>query len=165
MGGEFAQMIEWNCNQDLDWLLLDYPKHAGMQKMLSELNGCYKELPALWEMDSSNASFEWIDGGNYQQSILAYVRWDKERKDPVLVILNLTPVVREHFRIGVPLAGEWEEVFNSDRHEYGGTGLLNGKNCESENIPAHGQEQSIELQHLPWLGGIILRRKNNKEKK
>jgi len=158
MGGEFAQMIEWNCDQGLDWVLLDYPKHKGVQTMLAALNAFYKNSPALWEQDLTPQGFQWIDGSNYQQSVIAYARWDKAGKDPLLVILNLTPVVRDHFRVGVPLPGKWKEVFNSDRTEYGGTNLLNTGNFASKAIPAHGQEQSIELDHLPWLSGIILRR-------
>ncbi len=160
MGGEFAQMIEWNCNQPLDWLLLDYPKHKGIQTMLADLNQLYKKMPSLWEQDCSPAGFEWIDGGNYQQSVLVYARWDKAKKDPVLVILNMTPIVREDFRVGVPLPGEWVEVFNSDRTEYGGTELLNPDTYTADpEQPEHGQKQSICIPKLPWLSGIILRRK------
>ena len=157
MGGEFGQMIEWNCNQSLDWLLLDYPKHKGMQTMLADLNKFYKETPSLWNNDFSPAGFQWIDGGNVQQSIVSYVRWDKEKKVPYLVILNLTPAVPEDFRIGVPLPGKWQEVFNSDRHEYGGTGILNWDPIETEEVPAHGQAQSLRIGKLPWLSGIVLK--------
>ncbi len=157
MGGEFAQMIEWNCDQNLDWLLLDYPKHKGMQTMLADLNRFYKETPSLWDNDFSPSGFQWIDGGNVQQSIVSYVRWDKKMKTPYLVVLNLTPAVPEDFRIGVPLPGEWQEVFNSDRQEYGGTGILNGEGIRTEDVPAHGQEQSLRIGKLPWLSGIVLK--------
>ncbi len=157
MGGEFAQMIEWNCNQNLDWLLLDYPKHKGMQTMLADLNRFYKDTPSLWDNDFSPSGFQWIDGGNVQQSIVSYVRWDKKKKTPYLVVLNLTPAVPEDFRIGVPLPGEWQEVFNSDRQEYGGTGILNGEGIRTEDVPAHGQEQSLRIGKLPWLSGIVLK--------
>lgn len=159
MGGEFAQMIEWNSNQALDWLLLDFPQHRGMQTMLRDLNKFYRSAPPLWEADCFPGGFQWIDGGNYAQSVLAYVRWDKNRKTPLLTVLNLTPAVREHFRIGVPLSGDWEEVFNSDRKEYGGTGLLNPNAISSEKISAHGQVNSIEIPCLPWLAGIVFRLK------
>lgn len=165
MGGEFAQMIEWNCNQPLDWLLLDYPKHKGISTMLSELNRIYRDVPAFWELDFSPDGFQWIDGGNDQQSVVSYLRWDKEKKDPLLVILNLTPAVRDSFRIGVPLPGTWVEVFNSDQERYGGTGLLNTAEYKADKKqPAHGQKQSIELTHLPWLSGIILRKKRRNRK-
>ncbi len=165
MGGEFAQMIEWNCNQSLDWLLLNYPKHKGMQTMLADLNKLYRELPSLWEQDFQESGFEWIDGGNYQQSVLSYVRWDKRKKDPVLTILNLTPVVRENFRIGVPLPGEWGEIFNSDHAEYGGTEILNsGTFTADPDQPVHGQKQSIVIPKLPWLSGIVLRLKTKRKK-
>ena len=84
-----------------------------------------------------------------------YARWDKQRKAPLVVILNLTPVVRDNFNIGVPLPGEWVEVFNTDREEYGGTGLLNGQKMISSPGEYHGQRQFITLR-LPWLGAVVL---------
>ncbi len=159
MGCEFAQMIEWNCNQGLDWLLLKYPRHKEMQTMVAELNDLYKQTPSLWQLDSVPDGFEWIDGANDAQSVFSYVRWDKMHSDPILVILNLTPAVLNDFRVGVPMPGDWEEIFNSDRYEYGGTNLLNPGVFHADNIPEHGQQQSISLYHLPWLGGIILKLK------
>lgn len=155
MGSEFAQMIEWNCNQPLDWLLLDYPMHKSIQKMLSDLNHYYKETPSLWEDDSSPNGFQWLDGGDYRQSIIAYIRWDKKRRKPVVVVVNLTPVVRKNYTLGVPLPGLWHEVFNSDYPEYGGTGIFNGMPVEAEDGLYHGQPYHISID-LPWLGAVIL---------
>ncbi len=158
MGGEFGQMIEWNCNQALDWLLLDYSKHKGIQNMLAQLNALYKDTPSLWEVDSSPDGFQWIDGGNCMQSVLSFVRWDKARKEPVLVVLNLTPEVRENFRVGVPKGGKWQEIFSTDREEFGGTGIYNPAPVSAEKVAAHGQKQSIVIGKLPWLGGVIYRK-------
>ena len=157
MGGEFAQMIEWNYAQPLDWLLLKYPAHDSIRRMVSELNRVYRETPALWENDFRPDGFEWIDVGDYNRSIFSYVRWDKKRTDPVLVILNLTPVVRDNYETGVPLPGVWREVFNTDREEYGGTGLLNGADMPSRPGSRNNRDQYITLR-LPWLGAVILRR-------
>ncbi|MBO4633073.1 MAG: 1,4-alpha-glucan branching protein GlgB [Lentisphaeria bacterium] len=156
MGGEFAQVIEWNCNnQSVDWLLLKYPAHDSIHRMTAELNKFYLSQPALWEDDFTPAGFQWLDGGDFKQSIYSFIRWDKNRKAPLVVILNLTPVVRDDFNIGVPLPGEWVEVFNTDREEYGGTGLLNGQKMVSSPGEYHGQKQFITLR-LPWLGAVVL---------
>lgn len=159
MGGEIAQVIEWNeHNQSLDWLLLKYPIHDAFHRMVRELNAFYLSQPALWEVDFRPEGFQWIDGGNVMQSVYAYMRWDKDGSDPLLVILNLTPVVRDDFNIGVPLPGEWVELFNTDREEYGGTGLLNLQKMESKPGEMHGQKQFITLR-LPWLSCIVLGRR------
>lgn len=160
MGGEFAQWIEWNSNQALDWNLLDYPQHKAMQDLVKELNFFYKENSALWSDDFTNQGFQWIDGGDVHQSVVSYIRWDKERKDPVVVILNLTPVVRENYTTGVPLSGEWVEVLNTDSARFGGTNLLNNGVYTSTTGLYHGQEQHITIR-LPWLGAVILKKKNN----
>ena len=155
MGGEFAQMIEWNCRQALDWNLLDFPIHKGMQTMVRDLNKFYLDQPALWEQDCIPAGFQWIDGSDYRQSVLSFCRWDKARKAPVLVILNFTPQVYENFCVGVPAAGVWREAFNSDRQEYGGTGLLNEMPLPAREGKCHGQDQFVSLR-LPWLGAVML---------
>ena len=156
MGGEFAQVIEWNCNnQSVDWLLLKYPAHDSIHRMTAELNKFYLSQPALWEDDFTPDGFQWLDAGDFKQSVYSFIRWDKKRKAPLVVILNLTPVVRDNFNIGVPLPGEWVEVFNTDREEYGGTGLLNGQRMFTSPGEWHGQKQFITLR-LPWLGAIVL---------
>ena len=154
MGSEFAQMIEWNYAQPLDWLLLRYPMHDAFKHMVADLNLLYKNTPALWQDDFTHHGFQWIEPGDYSQSVLSYIRWDKERKHPVVVVLNLTPVVRDHYEIGVPLPGKWKEVFNTDRHEYGGTGLLNGGELQTADGIYHKQPYHLGLR-LPWLGAVI----------
>ncbi len=160
MGGEFAQWIEWNENAALDWHLLEYPQHKAMQSMVRDLNHFYRANPSLWSDDFTPNGFQWLDGGDYKQSIVSFIRWDKEHKDPVIIILNLTPVVRDNYTTGVPLPGEWEEVFNTDRSEYGGTNLLNSCVMQTQDGLYHGQPHHISLR-LPWLGAVILKPKKS----
>lgn len=156
MGGEFGQWIEWNCNAGLDWMLLDYPQHAAMKRLSADLNHFYRGNPSLWEVDFTAPGFQWLDGGDFRQSVLSYIRWNRDHTDAVVVILNLTPVVRNDYITGVPFPGEWVEVFNSDASEYGGTGLLNSGVMKTEEGIYHGQPQHIRLR-LPWLGAVFLK--------
>lgn len=158
MGGEFAQWIEWNCNQGLDWNLLEYPKHREMKAFCAALNRFYRSEPCLWENDFEPEGFQWLDGGDSHQSVLSYIRWNKAHTDAVVVVLNLTPVVRDHFTIGVPLPGEWVEMLNTDSAGFGGTNLLNDKPMQTHPGIFHGQPQHITLR-LPWLSAVILKRK------
>ena len=160
MGGEFAQWIEWNSNAPLDWNLLDYPQHKAMQAMVRDLNRFYRGNPALWSDDFTPNGFQWLDGGDYRQSVVSFIRWDREHKEPVVIILNLTPVVRDSYTTGIPLPGEWEEVFNTDRSEYGGTNLLNSSPMRTQDGLYHGQPWHITLR-LPWLGAVILKHKKS----
>ena len=157
MGGEFAQWIEWNCNQALDWHLLDYPRHTEMRRLNAELNRLYRSEPCLWEDDFTPNGFQWIEGGDVQQSVVSYLRWNKAHTEAVAVILNLTPVVRDHYTIGVPFPGKWREILNTDDHRFGGTGLLNSVPIPTEKGIYHNMEQHISLR-LPWLSGVILKR-------
>ena len=153
MGGEFAQWIEWNCMQDLDFHLLEYPRHAQLREMNKQLNRFYRNEPAFWELDHSPEGFEWIDGGNEEQSVVSFFRWNRSHDDGVLVILNLTPVDRENFSVGVPLAGQWQECFNSDEPAFGGRGIANREIQNSSPGMLHGQEQFITMR----LGGLSAR--------
>ncbi len=155
MGCEFGQMIEWKYDAPLDWLLLKYPSHDSMRRMNEELNELYLKSPALWEDDFTSGGFEWLDGSDYRQSLIAYIRWDKKHENPLVVILNLTPVVRDPFTFGVPLPGKWKEVFNTDRAEYGGTNLRNDGIFEAVPGDCHNQKQHLTLR-IPWLGAVIL---------
>ena len=159
MGGEFGQWIEWNCMQDLDFHLLDYPSHARLRQMNIALNDFYRNEPAFWELDHSPEGFEWIDGGNEEQSVVSFFRWNREHTDGVLVILNLTPVCRENFSIGVPFSGIWKECFNSDELSFGGKGIVNREELLSSPGMFHGQEQYITL-HLGGLSALYLKRVN-----
>ena len=155
MGGEFAQEREWNHDTSLDWHLCDDPMHGGVMQVIRDLNRLYRAIPALHVLDCDPAGFAWVDGGNAEQSVFAYLRKGAEGDAPVLVVLNFTPVVREHHRIGVPFAGTWREILNTDAALYGGSNVGNGGAVEAESVPAHGHGHSLEMV-LPPLGALIL---------
>lgn len=160
MGCEFGQFIEWNCKQELDWFLIDkYPTHRGVAKLNQDLNRLYLRAPALWELDHHHRGFEWIDANDSEQSVFSYLRWDKARLAPVVVILNLTPVVRHYYRIGVPMHGKWMVLINTDHEVYGGSNAGDSGTVESQHCPWHGFPQSVELT-LPPLGVLMLAVKN-----
>lgn len=116
MGCEFGQGTEWNSHKDLDWYVLDYAHHRGVQTLVKDLNHLYKTEAALYQHDFEHQGFEWIDCCDVQQSIISYRR--KHGTEEVLVILNFTPVIRENYRIGVPKEGVYKEIFNSDSSYY-----------------------------------------------
>ncbi|NGM73169.1 1,4-alpha-glucan branching protein GlgB [Sphingobacterium sp. SGL-16] len=155
MGGEFGQTSEWNVNQSLDWHLMVFPPHKGLFEFLKKLNATYKEQPALYEKAFSPEGFEWLELNDADNSVLAYVRKGHDRHNDLVVVLNLTPVVREGYRIGVPSKGNWEVIFNSDELEYFGSGVNIG-NIKSDAIHWMNQDNSVSLK-LPPLGGVILK--------
>ncbi len=157
MGGEIGQWTEWNSNSSLDWNILDYPVHNAMRTMVKDLNAFYRANRSLWEDDFTPSGFQWVDGGDYQQSVISYIRWDKRREDPVIVIINLTPVVRDNYVMGVPMPGKWVEVFNTDNSRYGGTNLLNTIPMQTREGRYHGQPFNVSLR-LPWLSAVIIKR-------
>ncbi|MFL6196182.1 MAG: 1,4-alpha-glucan branching protein GlgB [Thermoanaerobaculia bacterium] len=156
MGAELAQWREWNHDSSLDWHLLDDPGHAGVSRWLEDLNRLYRELPALHELDCNPDGFEWIDGSDAEKSVIAFLRRGKAG-EPVAVIFNFTPVVRENYRVGVPGRGYWKELLNSDAAEYGGGGVGNQGGVDAVPIPMHGKTHSLTLT-LPPLGVLFLRR-------
>ncbi len=145
MGGEFAQAAEWNHEQSLDWHLLQYPRHAGMQALVRDLNRFYRSSPALYELDCKGEGFRWIDGGNAEESVFSWVRYGTEGSAPVLVVSNFTPVTRTGYRIGVPEPGHWDERLNTDAEIYGGSNQGNIDGAHAEAVAAHGCDQSIEI--------------------
>lgn len=153
MGCEFGQGTEWNFNRALDWYVLDYPHHQGVQTLIKDLNKLYTTHPALFRHDFEHSGFEWIDCHDVQQSVISYRR--KTAGEDLIVILNFTPVPREQYRIGVPVAGTYTEIFNSDSAYYDGTNMGNGT-ALSEPVSWMNQEHSVTLT-LPPLGGIILK--------
>ena len=156
MGTEFGQGREWNNSGTLDWYVLQYPLHAGMQRLVKDLNALYCSDPALYRYEFDWHGFEWIDCLDGEQSILSTLR--KGDGDEVLVvILNLTPVPRHHYRIGLPSAGTWHEVLNTDAEVYGGSNVTNSSDLNTENIPWMERPASITLT-LPPLGAVILRK-------
>lgn len=125
MGQEFAQRAEWNEDIGLDWHLLGYDTHRGVQNLVRDLNGLYRTLPALHEKDCEGGGFEWLIVDDHEQSVFAWVRYGAEGSKPVVVISNLTPVPRSGYRVPMPAAGKWLERLNSDAHVYGGSGMGN----------------------------------------
>ena len=152
MGCEFAQGSEWDVTKALDWYVLDYPFHQGVQGLVKNLNKLYKKHSSLFQYDFNEQGFAWIDCHDVKQSIISYMR--KSDNETLLIILNFTPVPRENYRIGVPAEGTYREIFNSDSSIYNGANLGNGPKT-SEPTPWMDQPFSIELT-LPPLAGIIL---------
>lgn len=149
MGAELAQWNEWYHEVSLDWHLLEYPSHAGIQRWLADLNRVYREQPALHEIDFDWRGFSWIDCGDFDASVLSFIRRGQRPEDLILVICNFTPVPRFHYRVGVPQGGFWREILNSDATLYGGSGLGNLGGLTAEPIPWHGQPFSLNLTFPP----------------
>ncbi len=143
MGGEFAQFIEWNYSQQLDWMLLDYPAHKQMQKFVSDLNKFYLEHSAFWENDTDWSGFKWISLDDYQKSIISFMRINKKGQK-IITVCNFCPVKRENYRIGVPDEGIYKCVFSSDKASYGGK-TVRLTSVKAKKTPMHGYDQSIEL--------------------
>ena len=156
MGGEFGQENEWNHNASLDWHLLDDAFHAGLQHMMADLAWLYRSQPALYQRDFDGAGFQWIDCTDRHNSVIAFLRRAADPHDFVVVVCNLTPVVREGYRIGVPAGGGYQEVFNSDAGPYGGSNVGNGGWVQAMDEPMHGQPHSLELT-LPPIGVLVLK--------
>ncbi|CAI8745869.1 1,4-alpha-glucan branching protein GlgB [Pseudomonas sp. IT-P260] len=155
MGCEFGQWREWNHDQQLDWYLLQYSEHKGVQKLVGDLNRLYREEPALHDQDDAPQGFQWLIGDDAINSVYAWLRWSKEGK-PVLVVANFTPVPRQSYRVGVPFAGRWNELLNSDADTYAGSNYGNGGGAFTEEVASHGQSLSLEL-NLPPLAVLILK--------
>ena len=157
MGGEFGQFIEWNENQSLDWHLLGYELHAKLHRYVRDLNHLYLSSPCLWQADHKRSGFRWINPDDRNASIVSFIRYAADSSDYLIVVCNFTPVGREGYVIGAPEAGEFEEVFNSDRLEYGGSGathaapLIAGKRWR-------GWPFSLKV-GVPPLGFVCLRKK------
>ncbi|MDR6287593.1 MULTISPECIES: 1,4-alpha-glucan branching protein GlgB [Inquilinus] len=154
MGGEFAQPAEWSHDRSLDWHLLGDERHAGMQRLIGDLNRLYREVPALHARDCEPEGFAWIDASNSTDSILAWLRLGHDGDRPVLAVSNFTPVPRQGYRIGVPHGGRWIERLNTDAAGYGGSGLGNFGGVEAEASPWHGQPHSLLLT-LPPLATVL----------
>ena len=156
MGNEIAQFSEWSEERSLDWRLLDYDKHAQLQAWVKDLNHFYREQPALWQVDFDGAGFSWIEANDADHSVYSYIRFAADDKDFLVVILNCTPVIREGYRVGVPQAGYYEELLNSDAEVYGGSNVGNLGGVESEEVSSHSLPHSIRLR-LPPLAILILK--------
>ena len=154
MGAEIGQEREWSHDRSLDWHLLEHDGHSGVQRLVAALNTRYAAEPALWQHDFEPDGFRWIDASDSANSVLCFARLGDQGR--VLVcVANLTPVVRRGYRVGVPAAGRWEEVLNTDAVEFGGSGVGNGGEVWAEPVPWHGLDHSLELA-LPPLGVLWL---------
>jgi 1,4-alpha-glucan branching enzyme len=154
MGGEFGQRREWQHEESLEWYVLRYPLHAGMQRWIRDLNQLYRSTPALYEQDFSDAGFQWVDCDDADTSVLSYLRLST-CGEPLLSVCNFTPVLRERYRIGVPRGGRWRERLNSDATDYGGSGQGNLGGLEAAARSAHGRPYSLEVR-LPPLAVVVL---------
>ncbi|MEO0334507.1 MAG: 1,4-alpha-glucan branching enzyme, partial [Bacteroidota bacterium] len=156
MGGEFGQTQEWKHDHSLDWHLNEHAPHGSLQWMMKQLNEFYKSEPALYEKPFDPSGFEWIDIGDYQNCVISFVRKGHQRQNDLYVVINLTPVVRESYGIGMPKKGYLKEVFNTDHTDFWGSGVLNGGKLETKPIPMHGRDRSVNLR-LPPLGAVFLK--------
>ncbi len=156
MGNDFAQRNEWNSNQSLDWHLMNAPRHRRVNLVLRDLHRLYREHPAFYEGDSAGECFEWIDCSDADGSVFSFLRWSRDKRQLLVFAFNMTPMVREHYRIGVPWWGYYREIFNSQARDYGGCGLGNLGGVHAENVPWHGRPHSLNLQ-LPPLSANIFR--------
>jgi len=156
MGSEIAQEREWNHDAEIDWPLLGDPAHAGVQRLVGDLNRLYGAEPALHVRDARADGFRWLVGDDRANSVFAFLRLADEGSAPVLVVCNMTPVPRHGYSIGVPNAGRWREIANTDSRFYGGSNLGNDGEVHTLEQPAHGQPHSVQLT-LPPLATVILR--------
>jgi 1,4-alpha-glucan branching enzyme len=156
MGGEFAQRREWTHDGELEWWVSDLPEHAGVKRLIRDLNRVYRRESALHQIDFSPEGFEWVDGGNGEMSIIAFLRKSAGDGAPLLVACNFTPVPRANYLIGVPSRGLWREIINTDARDYGGSGWGNLGSVESAPVGSHGRVESIAV-NLPPLSTLVLR--------
>ncbi len=154
MGCEFAHLREWSHDRSLDWHLLDDPAHAGMQRLVRDLNRLYRGTPALHALDCDPAGFRWVVMDDADNSIFAWLRYGPDGTEPALVVCNFTPMVREGYRIGVPTAGPWREAFNSDAAIYGGGNTGNAGFAHATPDPSHGLGASMTVT-LPPLATLV----------
>jgi 1,4-alpha-glucan branching enzyme len=156
MGGEIGQWQEWAHDGSLQWDLLEWEPHRGVQRWVADLNRIYRDEPALHELDCDPSGFAWVDCSDADASVLAYLRRGRSTEDAVLVVANYTPVTRFGYRVGVPYGGWWQELANGDAREYGGSGQGNGGGVQAEATPFHGLPFSLSLT-VPPLAIVFLK--------
>jgi 1,4-alpha-glucan branching enzyme len=156
MGAEFGQWSEWYHEHSLEWHLLDYAPHRGVQRLVEDLNRLYRGEPSLHECDTDPAGFEWIDCQDWENSLITFLRKSSTNDDLMLVACNFTPVPRLGYRVGLPRAGWWREMLNSDAQDYGGSGLGNAGGVEAWAGPQHARPYSANIV-VPPLGAVFLK--------
>jgi 1,4-alpha-glucan branching enzyme len=154
MGGEFAQEREWSHERSLDWHLLERPEHRGVQSLVADLNRVYRDEPALWQLDSEPDGFAWLELNDAAANVIAFARFSSAGERVLVCVCNFSPVPRPGYRVGLPRAGAWREVLNTDASAYGGSGVGN-EAITAEATGWHGQQWSAELE-LPPLGVVWL---------
>lgn len=157
MGDEIGQMEEWKHDQTLTWGVESREFNQGIQRLIKELNALYRSQPALFELQFSEAGWEWIDYKDAENSVMAYIRKGSQPGEELVVVCNFTPVPREQYRIGMPTAGPYREILNTDSPIFAGSGVKNSTEIETEAIPFHGRPQSLSLS-LPPLGVLVLKK-------
>jgi 1,4-alpha-glucan branching enzyme len=160
MGGEFAQWREWSHDGALDWHLAAQDRHQGVQRLVRDLNRLYTTVPALHVFDFDSRGFEWIDFKDWENSVISFLRKGDDDDEMFLVVCNFTPIPRHGYCVGVPAAGFWREVLNSDAAVYGGSNIGNSGGAVTRNTPCFGRKQSLQLS-LPPLGAVILQCEKN----
>jgi 1,4-alpha-glucan branching enzyme len=156
MGGEFAQWDEWSHDESLQWHLTAFDRHAGVQRLVGDLNRIYRENPALHRLDFDHTGFSWLEANDSDHGTLAFMRHGGNPGDEVVVICNFTPIPRENYRTGVPANGTWQEILNTDSRFYDGSGIGNLGRLEAAPVPYQGQPYSINLT-LPPLAAVFLK--------
>ena len=156
MGGEIAQHSEWNHDKELDWATLQDPRHAGVQRLVADINRVYRDTPALWEVDHEPEGFQWIDANDADHNVISFFRANEARDQYLVCVANFSPVPRYNFRIGLPAKGSYTEALNSDSDSYGGSNVGNLGVVEAEPVPWHGLEHSATIV-LPPLAVLWLR--------
>jgi 1,4-alpha-glucan branching enzyme len=153
MGGELAEWEEWNYDGSLHWNLLEYPEHQGVQSLIRDLNNAYRSNPALYEVDFDPSGFRWLEANDSTNNVVAFARLDAKGEHPVVCVLNLSPVARYDYRVGMPLSCRWKELLNTDSDYYGGSGVGNLGGIEAEAVPWHDQPFSAFVT-LPPLAAV-----------
>jgi 1,4-alpha-glucan branching enzyme len=156
MGSEIGQWDEWNHDKSVDWHLLQYPEHQGIQRWVKDLNRTLAEEPALHQVDFDHTGFEWLDCSDFESSIISFVRRAHDASNFIVVAVNFTPVPRHNYVIGVPEAGRYVELLNSDASIYGGSNLGNSGAVETEPVPAHGRPHRLSLL-MPPLACLLFK--------
>lgn len=155
MGDEIGQEAEWSEGRSIDWWHLDDPLHTGLTHLIRDLNHLYRDTPALWERDTDPAAFQWIDADDSARNVISYLRKDAQGQ-PVAVVVNFAGIPHESFRLGLPHAGAWREVLNTDAEIYGGSGVGNMGQVVADATPVGGWESSAEVR-VPPLGAVVFR--------
>ncbi len=155
-GSEFGQSSEWNFQGSLDWHLLQYDVHKGVQALVRDLNGFYKNEPALAQKQFQSEGFEWIDYSDAENSVLVYIRHGENKSDDIVIACNMTPIPRENYKIGLPRKGKLVEIFNSDKKEYAGSGEFKNKPKTSKKVAWHFRDHSIEI-NIPPLAMVAFK--------